>query len=1052
MKTISITIILIISLLHNLFSQTKPVDISISNSQFFSVYLSDFYSNVGKISFNTTLNDHNEPSWNIKLKITIQGNSVLLQTKPGFTPSQPITLFPGITNFVSGGILSEYFSPDNLLCTGISTTEFQNNAKIPEGNYQISVEALDFHSGKPLSKIAFSSFVSALGTPPIPIFPEDNSILQPITTPIINFNWQIADPILSQPGLLVKYIIYLYEITDPNLNSEEALLQNSINPVYISEPQMNTFFSINPLEINLIQGNKYLYRIKAIEESGYELFQNNGLSIPYSFYYGTPTNGTINLLTPVNNYAMLKNDVPIFSWNKASNALAGNNVEYVLQIAEDFNVSNPTIESGNIFLETTVPAPLSGNEIFYISNNELTPLKAYIWQVKAYSDNTEIAKSSIFHFTGPPLFEKFVAANIDIYISSVQNPDLNSFTGTGTVQLSEGQPSQNLVFNDIKLFQNSGLYFMTEGEIIGKIDDLQLIGLSSVNSLNPEANFVTDSFKIEPYELKIKGKVEIPFPHPTETDSLIKLTTEKSWLNFNNRKIYGNLPLNPLNTKLLSPSDFFIETNSQSYIILTGSQYILNANGKILKPLPNSSDTTSFYFNNQDNLLRINSLSSDNSSLQLSREHNFQLFSNQAIIDLDNTFSFFENDSIPMWKGIILQNPKILLPSINSAGAIFSLEEEVQILLTDLAKPAVIEASGLRFETTISSFSTTTYINSFPAEINKCYIEVSPETNFNCNIESIIKFPVLSLEENFSIITNLKDDGVSSVDFADTSIIKTFLFNPENEDSKIEITVNSAEFFNNNCLQMNVDIEWPAINLNLQNLPLFTIYGNYDIGFLQPSGTINPPEQALAQINNYTIQCLSVGCGMSQGKYALGIDAAISMGDDISGPNGPPKINLYSVWENPLLQNEYNSSSSAFFITQDTTNSSVLTDEINTEIQEIENLILSIIQNSSETSNVTFSSNQTNSTNSNITLFTDSVLNVDNQNQDLNFFFAKLEVSVPESFSNNFNTIKNFCLNLKTNQQNAIGDNLNNLLQIAANQFLQNYIVQLDTFILEKTR
>jgi hypothetical protein len=78
------------------FSQTYPFTINTILQPPSSPYLSDYFA-IGsdKLTANVTFNDFNEPSWNFKLRLTIESNNIKIQTSPTFIPAQPITIYPG---------------------------------------------------------------------------------------------------------------------------------------------------------------------------------------------------------------------------------------------------------------------------------------------------------------------------------------------------------------------------------------------------------------------------------------------------------------------------------------------------------------------------------------------------------------------------------------------------------------------------------------------------------------------------------------------------------------------------------------------------------------------------------------------------------------------------------------------------------------------------------------------------------------------------------------------------------------------------------------------
>ena len=88
----------------------------------FTTNLSDY---VGESAYRTTvsiqLNDYTEPYWETRLRITLEGNGITIQTRPDFRPA-PLILYPG-QNAISGNELSIYFNASNTIVQGTSASE-----------------------------------------------------------------------------------------------------------------------------------------------------------------------------------------------------------------------------------------------------------------------------------------------------------------------------------------------------------------------------------------------------------------------------------------------------------------------------------------------------------------------------------------------------------------------------------------------------------------------------------------------------------------------------------------------------------------------------------------------------------------------------------------------------------------------------------------------------------------------------------------------------------------------------------------------------------------
>ena len=67
-----------------------------------------------------TLNDLQQDSWDVRLKVTIEGEGIRISTKQNFRPLNKITLIKGLTQIVEGDGFAEYVSVNNVDLEGIT--------------------------------------------------------------------------------------------------------------------------------------------------------------------------------------------------------------------------------------------------------------------------------------------------------------------------------------------------------------------------------------------------------------------------------------------------------------------------------------------------------------------------------------------------------------------------------------------------------------------------------------------------------------------------------------------------------------------------------------------------------------------------------------------------------------------------------------------------------------------------------------------------------------------------------------------------------------------
>src|SRR5690606_19312914 len=130
----------------------------------------------------------------------------------------------------------------------------------------------------------------------------------------------------------------------------------------------------------------------------------------------------------------------------------------------------------------------------------------------------------------------------------------------------------------------------------------------------------------------------------------------------------------------------------------------------------------------------------------------------------------------------------------------------------------------------------------------------------------------------------------------------TFTFNASGSfEQRVVMTIRRALFRGRNRLEMDLDAKWPHFGLELMNLQRFCAWGNNNIGFDIPNGKFELNYQAKGKSGYYDITVDQVGCGRNGNVYAFGASAKINLDEDISGDNGPPVVNAYSIGKNPLL-------------------------------------------------------------------------------------------------------------------------------------------------------
>ena len=266
-------------------SQTYPVQTFLQVSPPYSSYLPDYadpFSNQMKVLL--TLIDFSVPSYQVKLRFKIEGSGYTMQnTDLVSLPS--FTLTPGIPVEISGALLAPYLHTSNLAITGFDVGAYERNKILPEGPATICVEIVNF-SGVDQALLANSTCAQtwfSLYEPPLLNLPFCGTEINATDPQGVLFSWtplHMASPFAGE----TTYLFELFEIrpagSDPNL------VVNSSLPIY-TETTNFTFFNYGIMQPPLQVGMTYVWRVKARDPSGRELYRNNGYSTVCTFTYGS---------------------------------------------------------------------------------------------------------------------------------------------------------------------------------------------------------------------------------------------------------------------------------------------------------------------------------------------------------------------------------------------------------------------------------------------------------------------------------------------------------------------------------------------------------------------------------------------------------------------------------------------------------------------------------------------------------------------------------------------------------------------------------------------
>jgi hypothetical protein len=342
MNRIFIILILLLLIGNELASQ---VQITLTIPRLNSPYLSDY---LGYESSQILILTNSSPERRtIYLRGKIEQLSrpgYYLRTKRNFRPAVPITLEPFETRTLFAtagdfGFLERNNLEDNI--PDRIKRAIQLNGILPEGDYQICVEAVDFNTDQLVSSpepAGCQFFNVTLGSPPQIINPICNDTILNLFP---NFMWTPA--ISTVPLGVIGYTLYIVEYNSRALNPNEMMEQsidyNAGNPIVIRRLLMNSY-PYSPTDIPLKPNTTYIACVVASDVRSGAMFENQGRSEICIFYTGgssRPDLGPVIIPTPTPQPGLAGVDLPSYLtrpnlkgqlryyWNVSGGATAFNN-------------------------------------------------------------------------------------------------------------------------------------------------------------------------------------------------------------------------------------------------------------------------------------------------------------------------------------------------------------------------------------------------------------------------------------------------------------------------------------------------------------------------------------------------------------------------------------------------------------------------------------------------------------------------------------------------------------------------------------------------------
>lgn len=261
--------------------QSFPVTAVVQSLPPFTPSLSDWADpSANRLGVTLLLNDAEEPSYQVRLRLKISGQGIEMRTRPSFQP-RPITLNFGQAVQLTAADLREYFEIDNLDFIGYSRQAYLDAGGVPGGTYSLCFEAIDYDRAdeEAASREACTFVQARLLDPPVILSPLGQvAALNPQNLIV---QWQAR----HTASFVTNYDVEIFA-ADPSggLTPEQIF---TIQQPYVETTTIGlTTTLIDNSFPTLAQGQEYFMRVRAYDANGSDAFKNDGFSELAFFTYG----------------------------------------------------------------------------------------------------------------------------------------------------------------------------------------------------------------------------------------------------------------------------------------------------------------------------------------------------------------------------------------------------------------------------------------------------------------------------------------------------------------------------------------------------------------------------------------------------------------------------------------------------------------------------------------------------------------------------------------------------------------------------------------------
>lgn len=269
------------------FTAAAQVDVHVTILPPYSNKLSDYLSRPQQCLI--TVHNETTVTQNVQLRGEFTGdNGVSIRSSANYKSSAPIRLSANETRQLNIGDIQNLFDINKITFTGVTKAQFIQDNGVPEGNYQICLQAFDYFTNKPLSETSPSGCSN--------IFPvisvEDPTLIAPYDEQVVsaaagqNFVISWSTPAGAPPS--TQYTVKIVQMFG-NTSPQNAF-NTSITPIFFQQTVTGTNSLVyGPAMPAMTIGRHYAIAITAADLSNTVTFKNKGQSVVTSFVYGDTT-------------------------------------------------------------------------------------------------------------------------------------------------------------------------------------------------------------------------------------------------------------------------------------------------------------------------------------------------------------------------------------------------------------------------------------------------------------------------------------------------------------------------------------------------------------------------------------------------------------------------------------------------------------------------------------------------------------------------------------------------------------------------------------------